>query len=78
MTAENTDFVKPDDVTKVTRVSAFVHAYNRDKHSGAGNCTCGGSRESVLHPHRYVLRLKRPRRCVCGCRRWDRIHWRRR
>lgn len=42
------------------------HEYDRDPASGAGNCWCGRSRESALHPHSFTPALNDPLRCVCS------------
>lgn len=49
-----------------TRTTIPKHLYSRDPHSGAGNCWCGRSHESRLHPHEFTPAHIDPMNCVCG------------
>lgn len=41
------------------------HDYERDPHSGAGNCVCGYEERCALHPHAFTPARMNPLRCVC-------------
>lgn len=46
------------------------HRYRRCGFSGAGNCCCGYTRDSIVHPHEFVRSHSSAQqnawRCVCG------------
>jgi hypothetical protein len=43
----------------------MFHFYEKDPHSGAGNCVCGAARENSRHPHEFTRSRLDPRRCIC-------------
>lgn len=51
-----------------------VHPYQRDPHSGAGNCVCGWHEHSHRHPHEAQRAYANPEKCVCRKPPEDEIH----
>lgn len=49
------------------------HPYERDSHSGAGNCHCGWPEHSRLHPHAFRQRAT-AEMCVCSANASHPIH----
>jgi hypothetical protein len=45
-----------------------LHEYEKDTHSGAGNCTCGAAERHARHPHMYLRGLwpSGGEKCTCG------------
>lgn len=51
-----------------------IHPYQRDPHSGAGNCVCGWHEQSHRHPHIAARMGVNPQICVCRKPPEDEIH----
>lgn len=51
-----------------------THEYTRDPNSGAGNCRCGQSEESLAHPHKFTAAMVDTALCVCSKPRSADVH----
>jgi hypothetical protein len=50
-----------------------MHDYQRSPHSGAGNCDCGHSEASRVHPHVYT-QMMGSELCVCALPAGNPVH----
>jgi hypothetical protein len=51
-----------------------THEYSKDPDSGAGNCRCGQSKESLAHPHKFTAARADDALCVCSKPRSADVH----
>lgn len=53
-----------------------MHEYQKDEQSGAGNCSfCAHPLECEWHPHTFRASLVDNKRCLCGLKRFDYVHY---
>jgi len=50
------------------------HEYQRDPHSGAGNCICGAPAQWQRHPHQFEPSRTRHDLCTCTLPREAGVH----
>jgi hypothetical protein len=50
------------------------HRYQRDPHSGAGNCVCGAAERHRRHPHEFLAMGSNPTLCTCTLPREAKCH----